>query len=128
MLDKLGQNITNALNKIKNATFVDKKLIKEVIKDIQKALIQADVNVKLVFKMSKEIEKRAINEDIPKGLSKKEHIIKIVYEELVKLLGEEGQKLELNPKKQTIILLVGIQGSGKTTSAAKLARYIKKEV
>jgi len=126
MLDKLGQNITNALNKIKNATFVDKKLIKEVIKDIQKALIQSDVNVKLVFKMSKEIEKRAINEDIPKGLSKKEHIIKIVYEELVKLLGEEGQKLELNPKKQTIILLVGIQGSGKTTSAAKLARYIQK--
>ncbi|AXI25503.1 signal recognition particle protein [Methanofervidicoccus sp. A16] len=126
MLEKLGQSITKALNKIKNATFVDKKLIKEVIKDIQKALIQADVNVRLVLKMSKEIERRAIYEEVPKGLSKKEHIIKIVYEELIKLLGEEGQKLNIDPKKRNVILLVGIQGSGKTTSAAKLARYIQK--
>ncbi|EHP88096.1 signal recognition particle protein Srp54 [Methanotorris formicicus] len=126
MLEKLGESINKALNKIKNAAFVDKKLIKEVIKDIQKALIQADVNVKLVLQMSKTIEKRAIEETPPKGFSKKEHIIKIVYEELVKLLGEEAKKLELNPKKQTVILLVGIQGSGKTTTAAKLARYIQK--
>ncbi|HIP34952.1 MAG TPA: signal recognition particle protein [Methanothermococcus okinawensis] len=126
MLEKLGQSITKALNKIKNATFVDKKLIKEVIKDIQRALIQADVNVRLVLKMSKEIERRAIYEEVPKGLSKKEHIIKIVYEELIKLLGKEGQKLNIDPKKRNVILLVGIQGSGKTTSAAKLARYIQK--
>ncbi|ADC69697.1 GTP-binding signal recognition particle SRP54 G- domain protein [Methanocaldococcus sp. FS406-22] len=126
MLDKLGENLNKALNKLKTAAFVDKKLIKEVIKDIQRALIQADVNVKLVLKMSKEIERRALEEKTPKGLSKKEHIIKIVYEELVKLLGEEAKKLELNPKKQNIILLVGIQGSGKTTTAAKLARYIQK--
>ena len=126
MLDKLGENLNKALNKLKTAAFVDKKLIKEVIKDIQRALIQADVNVKLVLKMSKEIERRALEEKTPKGLSKKEHIIKIVYEELVKLLGEEEKKLELNPKKQNVILLVGIQGSGKTTTAAKLARYIQK--
>ncbi|XRO75150.1 signal recognition particle protein Srp54 [Methanocaldococcus sp. 28A] len=126
MLDKLGEGLNKALNKLKAAAFVDKKLIKEVIKDIQRALIQADVNVKLVLKMSKEIERRALEEKTPKGLSKKEHIIKIVYEELVKLLGEEAKKLELNPKKQNIILLVGIQGSGKTTTAAKLARYIQK--
>ncbi|XRP96580.1 signal recognition particle protein Srp54 [Methanocaldococcus sp. 16A] len=126
MLDKLGESLNKALNKLKAATFVDKKLIKEVIKDIQRALIQADVNVKLVLKMSKEIERRALEEETPKGLSKKEHIIKIVYEELVKLLGEEAKKLELSPKRQNIILLVGIQGSGKTTTAAKLARYIQK--
>ena len=126
MLDKLGESLNKALNKLKTAAFVDKKLIKEVIKDIQRALIQADVNVKLVLKMSKEIERRALEEKTPKGLSKKEHIIKIVYEELVKLLGEEAKKLELNPKKQNVILLVGIQGSGKTTTAAKLARYIQK--
>ncbi|XRO76840.1 signal recognition particle protein Srp54 [Methanocaldococcus sp. 10A] len=126
MLDKLGESLNKALNKLKSATFVDKKLIKEVIKDIQRALIQADVNVKLVLKMSKEIERRALEEETPKGLSKKEHIIKIVYEELVKLLGEEAKKLELSPKRQNIILLVGIQGSGKTTTAAKLARYIQK--
>jgi signal recognition particle subunit SRP54 len=126
MLDKLGESLNKALNKLKAAAFVDKKLIKEVIKDIQRALIQADVNVKLVLKMTKEIERRALEEKTPKGLSKKEHIIKIVYEELVKLLGEEAKKLELNPKKQNVILLVGIQGSGKTTTAAKLARYIQK--
>ncbi|WP_456374654.1 signal recognition particle protein Srp54, partial [Methanocaldococcus sp.] len=126
MLDRLGESLNKALNKLKMATFVDKKLIKEVIKDIQRALIQADVNVKLVLKMSKEIERRALEEKTPKGLSKKEHIIKIVYEELVKLLGEEAKKLELDPKKQNVILLVGIQGSGKTTTAAKLARYIQK--
>ncbi|ACX72379.1 GTP-binding signal recognition particle SRP54 G- domain protein [Methanocaldococcus vulcanius M7] len=126
MLDKLGENLNKALNKLKAAAFVDRKLIKEVIKDIQRALIQADVNVKLVLKMSKEIERRALEEKTPKGLSKKEHIIKIVYEELVKLLGEEAKKLELNPKKQNVILLIGIQGSGKTTTAAKLARYVQK--
>ncbi|MBA2852241.1 signal recognition particle subunit SRP54 [Methanococcus maripaludis] len=127
MLDKLGQNLSDALNKLKNATFVDKKLVKEVIKDIQKALLQSDVNVKLVFNMSKEIERKAIEEAPPKGLSKKEHIVKIVYDELVKLLGETTQKLELDPSKKSVILLIGIQGSGKTTSAAKLARYIQKK-
>ncbi|MBP2172191.1 signal recognition particle protein Srp54 [Methanococcus voltae] len=126
MLDKLGQNISTALNKIKSATLVDKKLIKEVIKDIQKALIQSDVNVKLVLKMSKDIEKKAIEENPPKGLSKKEHIVQIVYNELVQMIGTEPQKLDLDPSKKSIILLVGIQGSGKTTSSAKLARLIQK--
>ncbi len=127
MLDKLGENLNKAINRIKNAVFVDKKLIKEVVRDIQRALLQADVNVKLVLKISKEIERRALEEEVPKGLSKKEHIIKIVYEELVKLLGEEAKKLEIDPKKRNVFMLVGIQGSGKTTTAAKLARYIKKQ-
>ncbi|WP_423792684.1 signal recognition particle protein Srp54 [Methanocaldococcus indicus] len=126
MLDRLGEQLNKALNKIKTAVFVDKKLIKEVVRDIQRALIQADVNVKLVLKMSKEIERRALEEEPPKGFSKKEHIIKIVYEELVKLLGEEAKELNIKPNKRNVIMLVGIQGSGKTTTAAKLARYLKK--
>ncbi|ENN96749.1 signal recognition particle protein Srp54 [Methanocaldococcus villosus KIN24-T80] len=127
MLEKMSENLTKAINKIKNAMFVDKKLIKEVVKDIQKALIQADVNVRLVLNLSKEIERRTLEEEPPKGLSKKEHIIKIVYEELVKLLGEEAKPLNIDPKKQNIILLLGLQGSGKTTTAAKLARYLQKK-
>ncbi|ADG13458.1 GTP-binding signal recognition particle SRP54 G- domain protein [Methanocaldococcus infernus ME] len=127
MLEKLSENLNKAINKIKNAMFVDKKLIKEVVKDIQRALIQADVNVKLVLKITKEIERRALEEEPPKGFSKKEHIIKIVYEELVKLLGEEAKPLKIEPGRRNVIMLVGIQGSGKTTTAAKLAKYLKKK-
>lgn len=125
VLDKLGESLKNTLDKITRALFVDEKLINELVKDIQKSLLQADVNVKLVFELTKNIKERALKEEVPKNISKKEHLVKIVYEELVKFLGGEGAKIEIK-KKPFYIMLVGLFGSGKTTTVGKLAKYYQK--
>lgn len=107
-------------------SIIDKQTLKEVTKDIQRALIQSDVNVKVVFALTKTIEKRALEEELPKGISPKEHVMRIVYEELVNLIGEEPQELEITHKPYKIMML-GLQGSGKTTTTAKLVKHLKKK-
>lgn len=124
VLDKLGESLKNTLSKIANAIFVDEKLINELIKDIQRSLLQSDVNVKMVFELTKEIKKRAMDEKIP-TLSKRDHIVNIVYEELTKFLGGEGHKI-LPTKKPYKIMLVGLFGNGKTTTTGKLAKFFTK--
>jgi len=125
VLDKLGESLKNTLDKITKAIFVDEKLINELVKDIQKSLLQSDVNVKLVFELTKRIKDRALKEEVPKNITKKEYLIKIVYEELVRFLGGDGSKIEIK-KKPYYILLVGLFGSGKTTTTGKLAKFYQK--
>jgi len=128
VLESLSKALGDAVRKIMKAPIIDEKTFKEFIRDIQRALLQADVNVNLVFQISQNIEKRVKEEQIPQGLSKRELLLKIVYDELVKLLGGDiSVKSKLPTKKPYIIMLVGIQGSGKTTSAAKLALYYKRK-
>ena len=124
-LESLGKALNAALKKLARASSVDEALIKEVVRDIQRALIMSDVNVRLVLDLSKKIQKRALEEKPPAGVSRREHIIKIVYEELTNFLGKEAKPIEIR-EKPTILLTVGIQGSGKTTTVAKLARYFQK--
>lgn len=126
MLEGLSDSLTKTMKKLAGMSVIDKKTLKEVNKDIQKALIQSDVNIKVVFALSKKIEKRALEEELPKGLSPKEHVMRIVYQELVNLIGEKPEKLEITHKPY-IIMMLGLQGSGKTTTTAKLARYLKKK-
>ncbi|AXV40239.1 signal recognition particle protein Srp54 [Methanobacterium sp. BAmetb5] len=126
MLGNLGKNLTKTMKKLAGMTIIDEEVVKEVIKDIQRALIQSDVNIKLVLNLSKTIEERALNEEPPKGVTAKEHVIKIVYDELVHLLGEKAEEVEIE-KKPYKILFVGLQGSGKTTSIGKMARYLQKK-
>ena len=127
VLDKLGESLKGTLSKIAKAIFVDEKLVNELVKEIQRALLQSDVNVKLVFSLSKQIKERALKEEPPGGISKKEWLIKIVYEELTKFLGEEEGKLDIDAKKKPYkIMLVGLFGNGKTTTAGKLAKYFQK--
>jgi len=125
-LDKLGSSLYESLKKIFSASTVDESIVKELIRDIQRALLQADVNVRLVFDLSKRIEERILKEKVPSGIPRKEHAVKVVYEEIVRLLGEKAAPLNITPGKRSILMLVGIQGSGKTTTAAKLARYLQK--
>ncbi len=124
MFDKLSDGLRNAITSLRKAVVVDKKVIKEFIKEVQKALISSDVNVRLVLEISKRIEDKGLLEKPPGLLDRKEHIIKITYDELTSLLGK-GDKINL--KKGDKILLVGIQGGGKTTTAAKLAKYYNKK-
>jgi signal recognition particle subunit SRP54 len=121
-LDSLASSLRNTLKKIANATHIDKNLIKEVIRDIQRALIQADVNVKMVIELTKAVEERALTEKPASGMSSREHVIRIIYDELVKILGHAK---EISLKKQ-IIMLVGLYGNGKTTTCGKLAKYFQK--
>lgn len=124
-MEKLGSSLKDTFQKISKAVFVDEKLVNELIKDIQRALLQSDVNVKMVFSLTKEIKERLLKEEAPAGLTKKEFLIKIVYEELVRFLGEKESTIEIK-KKPTKIMLVGLFGHGKTTTTAKLAKYYQK--
>ncbi len=113
--------LKDVVRKITKSTSVDKHLVEEVVRDIQRALLKADVNVRQVKEISDAIKKRALSEDVLPTFNAREHIIKIVYEELMRGIGEG---LEI-PLKKSKIMLVGLQGSGKTTTAAKLAKYFK---
>jgi signal recognition particle subunit SRP54 len=125
-LDRLGSSLTDAIKKLFKAGVVDEAAVKELVKDIQRALLQSDVNVQLVLEISKRIEERALKEKVPPGISRREHVVKVVYEELTRFVGDKPMPLKVEPGKRKVVMLVGIQGSGKTTHAAKLARYYQK--
>ncbi len=125
VLDKLGESLRNTLQKVAKSIFVDDALVNELVKELQRALLQSDVNVKLVFGLSQRIRERVLKEETPGGLTKREHLIKVVYEELVKFLGGEESQVDTSAKPTTIMLL-GLFGSGKTTTTAKLGRYFSK--
>lgn len=125
-LETIGKNLYEALRKIFRAPVVDEAAVRELVRDLQRALLQADVNVKLVLEISKRIEEKALKETVPPGIPRREHVIKVVYEELTRFLGEKPVPLKIEPGKRKVLMLVGIQGSGKTTSAAKLARHFQK--
>ncbi|MBN2203274.1 MAG: signal recognition particle protein [Candidatus Aenigmarchaeota archaeon] len=122
MLDRLSSGIKDALRKLTNAGYVDRKIVEDLSSDIYKALVSADVNVKLAQQITDEIKNRAANEKPPKGLTPKEHVIKIVYDELVKFVGEKTD-LMLKPGR---IMFVGLFAAGKTTSIGKLAKFYQK--
>lgn len=139
MLDNLKTNLRSALKRVVGASDINEELIDELCKDLQRALLAADVNVKLVLEITKNLKERSLKESPPKGLSRKDHIITILYGELSKLLGYSGEIIRtidrkkideniinFNSEKQNTVLLLGIQGSGKTTVVAKLGRWLTK--
>lgn len=117
----LGKKLRDALAKIAHLPLVDEEAVKSLIKELQRILISSDVNVKLVFELSKRIEQRSLHSEKMDALTLREHVLKVVYEELVNLMGESYQP-RLDKHK---ILLVGLYGSGKTTTSAKLAHFYK---
>jgi signal recognition particle subunit SRP54 len=122
MFEKIRESLQSAIKRLFDADVVDEATIKEFVKDIQRALIQADVNVKVVFDLSKRVEERLLAEKTKPGVSLKEQALSILYDELTKIMGTET-KLNPSSTEPYTMLLVGIQGSGKTTAAGKLARY-----
>ncbi len=124
MLDKLSEKLKSSMKNFIQSIFIDEKTLNKFVNEIQKALIQADVEVELVFQISENIKKRA-KDEIGKGEVAKEYIVKIIYEELVSILGEEGFKIKISEKPYKI-MLIGLFGNGKTTSAGKIAKFFQK--
>lgn len=122
VLDKLSGALRKATDKVANAVFLDKDLVDGVVKELQRALIEADVNVTLVRELSNSIRQAALDERL-KGVEKKEHIIKLMHDELIKILGT---KRELTLGKEETWMMVGLYGAGKTTTIGKLAAYYAK--
>ncbi len=125
MLSKLSSVLKKSFDKIAGAIFLDKKTIENIVKDLERALIQADVNVHLVKELGNKIKKAAQDEKI-KGIEKKEHLTKLLHDEILALLGKEKHELQIKKAKQTKIMLIGLYGCGKTTTIAKLAAYYSK--
>src|SRR5713101_1867157 len=114
MLDSLRSGLQSAVRKLLGTDVVDEAAIKEFIRDLQRALIQADVNVKLVLTVTEEVQRRALSEKPLPGMTRKDQIVKILYESLDKMLGGE-RELKLDRAKTNVIVMLGVQGSGKTT-------------
>ena len=124
VLDRLSDSLKNALKKLTSGK-VDKEAIRKLTEEIKKSLISADVSIKLAREISEKIKKRALKEKVAGGLTAKEHTLNIVYEELTLLLGDKFE--EINTKtKPTKLMLIGLFGAGKTTTAGKLAKFYKK--
>jgi len=121
MLDSLREGLQAAVKKLVGSNVVDEKVTKEFVRDLQRALIQSDVNVKIALEVTERVQKRALEEKAPGGVTKKDQIVSILYEELARLMGGEGG-LQLSKDKSNILVMLGVQGSGKTTTTAKLAR------
>ncbi len=115
----LGEGLRKAIAKLRGATIIDTKTIKEFNKELQKVLISSDVEVSLVLALTKKIEDSVLHKDLPHGISPRDYVIDLLYEQLVGLMGGSYSP-SMQPKR---ILLLGIYGSGKTTTAAKIAKY-----
>ncbi|HTW55661.1 MAG TPA: signal recognition particle protein Srp54 [Thermoplasmata archaeon] len=123
VLDSLGKSLRGVLQKIARGSVVDEALLAEVVRDIQRALLQADVNVQLAIDLTKRVRRRATEEKPPAGASLRDFLVRIIYEEIRGILGKE-HPFDVRPKR---ILLAGLFGQGKTTTAGKLARYLQKK-
>ena len=121
MLDKLSSSLKETIRKIAKAKRIDKQTVDELVRDIQRALIQADVKISLVKEISSRIRERSLKEKLV--LNPREHVIKVVYEELINIIGRSVEV----PLAAQRIMMVGLHGTGKTSSCAKLARYYQKK-
>jgi signal recognition particle subunit SRP54 len=128
---KMFENLTNKLetifSKLKSAPSLNEEQVDAGLKEIRLALLEADVALSVAKEFIEKIRLKAIGQEILKSISPGQMIIKIVHDELVKFLGDKNQELNLNAVPPVCILLVGLQGSGKTTSAAKLAKLVEKK-
>ena len=123
VLDDLGSSLRGTLDTLRGKSRISEEDVDDVVKEIQCSLLQADVDVSLVMDLSDSIKERALEEEPPSGTSARDHVLRIVYEELVELVGDSTNI----PLEDQTILLAGLQGSGKTTTAAKMAWWFSKK-
>lgn len=127
MFGNLSEKLENAFKKFKNKGKLTEADVKEGMREVKLALLEADVNFKVVRDFIKTVTERAVGSEVLESLLPAQQIIKIVHEELVSLMGETNTKLTISSRPPTVIMMVGLQGSGKTTHSAKLAGMYKKQ-
>ncbi len=127
MFQSLVEKMSNAFSKFRNKGKLTEADVKAGMREIKLALLEADVNFKVVKEFISRVSERAVGNEVLESLLPAQHIVKIVNEELVTLMGGTNQKLNISPKPPTVILMCGLQGSGKTTHCAKLAMMFKKQ-
>jgi len=123
VLDDLGSSLRGTLDRLRGKSRISEEDVEEIVKEIQRSLLSADVDVSLVMDLSDSIKERALEEEPPAGTGARDHVLRIVYEELVALVGESTEV----PLEEQTIMLAGLQGSGKTTTAAKMAWWFSKK-
>ncbi len=120
--ESLSDKLQNAFKKLRSKGSLTEADVKEAMKEVKRALLEADVNFKVVKQFINAVSERAVGEDVLKGLNPGQMVIKIVKEEMDKLMGSETEEIKLLPSNEvTVIMMCGLQGAGKTTTVAKLA-------
>ncbi len=127
MFASLTEKLSNAFKKFRNRGKLTEADVKEGMREVKLALLEADVNFKVVKDFTKSVTERAVGADVLESLLPEQQIIKIVNEELIKLMGSESSKLNINPLPPTVVMMVGLQGAGKTTHTGKIASMFKKK-
>lgn len=123
----LSEKLSNAFKKLRNKGKLSENDVKEAMREVRLALLEADVNFKVAKSFTNKVTERAIGQDVMESLTPAQMVVKIVNEELTSLMGGEGARIEFASKPPTVIMLCGLQGSGKTTHAAKLALMLKNQ-
>ena len=126
MFENLTKKISNIFDKIKGSGVIDDSTLQNVMREIRVALLESDVSISVAKDFIENVKSKAIGQEVIKSISPDQMIIKIVNDQLTELLGSENDSLKLNAKTPVLFLMVGLQGSGKTTTSAKLARWITK--
>jgi len=127
MLDSLTNRLTGIFDRLRGYGRLTEENIVEALREVRVALLEADVNFKVVKSFIDRVREKAVGQDVLKSLTPGQQVVKVVRDELMDLLGGSGHRLAPAPHPPTVIMLIGLQGSGKTTSAAKLARHFQKQ-
>ena len=127
VFESLSEKLQNALGKLKGKGKLSEKDVDIAMREVRLALLEADVNFKVVKDFIKKVKERAIGTEVMESLTPGQHVVKIVNEELTKLMGEKESKLNFSSSPPTVILMCGLQGAGKTTTSGKLASNLKKQ-
>ena len=126
MFENLTDKITNVFNKLKGKGIIDENSLNEALREIRIALLESDVSIKVAKDFIERVKQKALGKEVIKSVSPSQMVVKIVNDELTTLLGSESYEINLKSKPPAIMLMVGLQGSGKTTTSAKLAKWIEK--
>jgi signal recognition particle subunit SRP54 len=127
MLDSLSTRLTEIFDRLRGHGRLSEENIQEAMREVRVALLEADVNFKVVKTFIDRVKDKALGQDVLKSLTPGQQVVKVVRDELVELLGGSGHRLAMAPNPPTIVMMIGLQGSGKTTTAAKLARHFQKQ-
>ena len=127
IFEGLSDKLQGALGKLKSKGKLTEKDVKDAMREVKLALLEADVNFKVVKDFIKKVQERCVGQEVMQSLTPAQHVIKIVNEELTTLMGDVQSKVVISPKPPTVIMMVGLQGAGKTTTSGKLGSYFKKQ-